>query len=297
MSAALRRYGASRGATTAFFLSTPQTGVDSIAVTYSLLGPLFAVFRPLLALITGVIGGALVDRFDHEEPEPEKDLSTEDEPGEKTVATEGDNEPGSCCHAEPEGGPFRRIIHFALVDLPRSLAAPLLIGVIIAGAISAMVPVDVLEPYLGGGLLPMFVMMAVGAPLYVCATASVPLAVGFIHAGVSPGAALVFLIVGPATNAATLAALWKVLGRRAALIYFLVVVISAVLAGLAFDQLIDWTGTTVGMAHADHGEAVSGWNNVWAVLMLVVLLYSLMTRYFHRKKAMPCCQEESHSCH
>ena len=198
--ASLRRSGAGKGATTAFLLSTPQTGVDSVAVTYALLGPFLAVVRPVAALLTGFLGGGLVyffDRNDHEVPV--------DEAPPASCSGESD-----CC--EDDAAPERKTVFegltYGLVTLPRDIGRALIVGILLSGVISAVVKPHALEAYLGGGIWPMIVAMIVGVPLYVCATASTPIALSLIHAGLSPGAALVFLITGPATNLATVTTQW-----------------------------------------------------------------------------------------
>ncbi|PIE64264.1 MAG: hypothetical protein CSA24_03130, partial [Deltaproteobacteria bacterium] len=156
VAAGLRSHGASKSATTAFLLSTPQTGVDSIAITYTMLGPLFAIFRPLMALVTGLLGGALVqtlgDGREHNLEAPE------------AVAE------------RPAGfvAKLRAALHYGSVTLPGDIGRAMLIGVLIAGVLSAVIPPDFLEPYLGQGPWSIALMMLVGIPLYVCATASVP---------------------------------------------------------------------------------------------------------------------------
>jgi hypothetical protein len=281
--ASLRRHGASKGATTAFLLSTPQTGVDSIAVTYGLLGPFLAVVRPVAALITGVFGGGLVQAFDD---------------GEKRTPSEmGEDEQPSCssggCDAPTKARPkILEALHYGLVILPRDIGKALIYGVLISGVIAAFVEPQALESSLGGGLLPMLAAMAIGIPLYVCATASTPIALGLIHAGLSPGAALVFLISGPATNSAALTTLWKVLGRRAALIYLLTVAVASLATGLAVDGLIGAgaipasalvpaaDAMTHAAAHEGHGEGgmVSLLERASAWVLLVVLINALRPR-------------------
>lgn len=222
VSASLRRHGASKGAVTGFLLSTPQTGVDSILVTYGLLGPVMAIFRPVAALVSGVIGGGIVAATDGDGQE---------------VQTAPEECQDACC--APDGhGPVRRMLSYGFVTLARDLARPLLLGLAAAALISALVPKDFFASYLGGGVGAILILMALGIPVYVCATASVPLAFVLIAGGVSPGAAFAFLVTGPATNAATLAVIWRVLGRRTALIYLSTVAISAVAGGLVLDFLV-----------------------------------------------------------
>lgn len=224
VSASLRKHGASSGATTSFLISTPQTGADSILVTLSLLGPVFAIVRPVVSFISGLVGGGLVLAF-----------------GEKGIDAE-DNRP--VCHAECCTGTGKKksgimqVLRYGFRTLPEDLYKTLIIGILIAGVISAVIPEDFFAPVLGGGILSLIILMAAGIPVYVCATASVPIAAALIAKGVSPGAALVFLMTGPATNAATISTVWKIMGRRTALIYLGTVALSALAAGFVLDHLL-----------------------------------------------------------
>jgi copper chaperone CopZ len=160
--------------------------------------------------------------------------------------------------------------------LPADLVRPLLLGVVLAGLIGALAPADLAARLIGPGALSILVMMIVGIPLYVCATASVPLAVGFMHLGVSPGAALAFLIAGPATNAATLTTIGRVLGRRTLVIFLAVVAASAFGAGLLLDAVLPWVGRVApGLDHAGHHhEHVGPWAHAAAVALLAVLVHA-----------------------
>jgi uncharacterized membrane protein YraQ (UPF0718 family) len=226
VTAGMYRQGASRGATTAFLLATPQTGVDSIAATYALMGPVFGIVRPLVALITGILGGAIIDKTVHDDaPAESPDVAT-------TCNTCDDDHDD-----QPKGSAQLRALRYGLVTLPGDIATALIIGVIVAGVIGAVVQQGALTPYLGGGIVAMLIMMIIGLPIYVCSTASIPLAVAFMHLGASPGAALMFLITGPATNAATMSVTWKLLGRKTTVIYLLVVAASALAGGYMLDAI------------------------------------------------------------
>ena len=223
VSMSLRKHGASKGSTIAFLLSTPQTGVDSIFVTLSLLGPVFAIFRPIAAFVTGLIGGALVDMFgqgSHAEDQPVPKCSDE------------------CCSS---GGNVAdkvlRGLKYGFITLPRDIGRPMLIGLVIAAAITALAPEDYFADKLGTGVFAMVVMMLVGIPIYVCATASVPIAAALILKGLTPGAAFVFLMTGPATNAASFVTIWKILGGRTAIIYLATVAGCAILSGILLDYI------------------------------------------------------------
>ncbi|MEW6358919.1 MAG: permease [Planctomycetota bacterium] len=253
VSASLRNHGASRGATTAFLLSTPQTGVDSILVTYGLLGPVFAIFRPIAAFLTGLIGGALVDVFVTEGKADEK---------------ETDGRERGCC-AEEEGGRIRRAMEYGFITLPREIGPDLLVGLAIAGLISVLVPQDTLGRLLGGGIGTMILMMLFGIPIYVCASASVPIAAALIAKGVSPGAALVFLVTGPATNAAAIITIRKIMGWRTLVIYLLTVAGTALAWGLLLDRI--FTLDVVPSVPHIH-EMAPGWFNIACALALLGIL-------------------------
>jgi len=258
VAASLRRHGAGAGATTSFLISTPQTGVDSIMVTLSLLGPVFAIFRPLVAFFSGLIGGILVNVFGYE-----KGASPEEHP---TCTAE------CCSGVENHRGGLFRALRYGFVTLPRDIGKALLVGILIAGVISAAIPDDYLAEVLGGGILSMLIMMAFGIPVYVCATASVPIAAALIMKGASPGAALVFLMTGPATNAATITTVWKIMGRRIAGIYLASVAVSALAAGLIFDAFFRGAGGG-GTAHS-HWMLPGPVETLCAIVLLGVLAHA-----------------------
>jgi len=264
VAASLRRHGASRAATTAFLISTPQTGVDSIMVTYSLLGGLFAVVRPIAAFLSGFVGGVAVAFFGPEERENGLPLRCE----------------GACCSGElrERKGIFfalLRALQYGFVTLPRDIAKALLVGVAIAAVISAVVPDDFFAGLLGGGMLTYLVMMLVGIPIYVCATASVPVAAALIAKGVAPGAALVFLMTGPATNAATIATIWKTMGRRTAVIYLATVALTALASGLLLDHLFRVVGAAGPLSPA---WMLPGYVKTAAAVALLIVLGAAILR-------------------
>jgi uncharacterized membrane protein YraQ (UPF0718 family) len=267
----LRKHGASKGAATAFLLSTPQTGVDSIIVTWSLLGPVFAIFRPVVALITGLIGGVSVELMGNKNGGPADSIAP---------CTD------ECCTGSTRSALYR-IFHYGFVTLLRDLARPLVVGVIIAGVIAALVPDDYFAGAMGGGLPQMLVMMAVGVPLYVCSTASVPIAAALLAKGVSPGAALVFLITGAATNAAGIATVWSVLGQRTALIYLATVIVTALLGGIALNALIGTTGI-YGLHSGTHGEMLPSYVSIGSALLLVALIVPSFVRPLIRRQRTAC---------
>jgi uncharacterized membrane protein YraQ (UPF0718 family)/copper chaperone CopZ len=219
----LKKQGAGRGAAGSFLISTPQTGLDSFFATYAMLGWAFAIFRPIVAFITGIIGGLLMENFgkpaDEKEEAPGANPEDDDQPrvrGWKTIPA---------------------ILHYGFIKLLGNIASALLVGLVLAALIHLLVPPDFGAKYLQSDWLAMPAMLIFGIPLYVCSTASIPIAASLIVKGISPGAALVFLITGPATNVATITIMSKVLGRKAVVIYLLTVAIAAIAAGYIFNLL------------------------------------------------------------
>jgi len=258
VASSLRRHGSSRAATTSFLLSTPQTGVDSILVTYSLLGPVLAVFRPLSAFLVGLIGGEAIRIFDKN-------------------GIEADSSSESCCCSsgaqESKSPTLARIFKHGFITLPRDIGKSLLVGLLIAGTIGALLPPGFFGEYIGTGFAAMLVMMMLGVPVYVCATASVPIAAAMIAKGATPGAALVFLMTGPATNAATIGALWKMMGHRATIIYLATVALTALGCGLLLDLLFEMTSLPdVAMTHSMGPEWL---NSAAAITLIAVICYAI----------------------
>jgi len=260
VSMSLHKQGASKGSTISFLLSTPQTGVDSILVTLSLLGPIFAIFRPLAALVTGLVGGTLVSVFAK---------STKDD---KPTPPKPSNE---CC-ADKNNWKIAKGLKYGFVTLPRDIGRAMLVGLVIAAIISALVPDGYFAEKLGTGILPMVIMMFLGIPVYVCATASVPVAAALILKGITPGAALVFLMTGPATNAASFVTIWKVLGRASAITYLITVAGCALSGGI----LLDYIAAGVDFQIATR----PGWmlpplvKYISAVVLLIVLVVAIFSR-------------------
>ncbi len=266
VSMSLHKQGASKGATLSFLLSTPQTGVDSILVTYSLLGPVFAIFRPVVALVTGVVGGLLVNLF-----------------GKPDTAAPAAGPPDKGTPSPAWTKKFLDGMEYAFVTLPRDIGKPLLLGLAIAAIISALTPDDFFADKLGRGLPAMLVMMAVGIPIYVCASASVPVAAALILKGLSPGAALVFLMTGPATNAAGLTTIWNVMGRRTALLYLATVAGCALGAGLLLDALV--YNTTIEVVSHTHQMIPPAVESLSAFALLALLGYGFYSRFRRARSA------------
>jgi len=290
--ASLKKQGANNGATTAFLISTPESGVDSISITWALLDPIMTAARPISAFLSAFVAGGLENLVN-----PPKDG-----PVHPDLSCPVDN----CCDGRdcaPEQhrrhhGPvekFRLGLRYALNDLWGDLAGWFFIGILLAGLITVLVPDTLVTRYLGGGLGSMLLMLAVGIPLYICATASTPIAAAFIMKGVSPGTALVFLLVGPATNVTSLTVLFGLLGRRATGLYLAAIAMVSVLCGLAVDALYFSLGIQATAAVGRAGEIVPLWLMTGATLVLLFFsvrpLGRIVQGWFGRAGACGCSTE------
>ncbi len=250
LAASLRKHGASRGATASFLASTPQTGVDSLMITYALLGWIFAVSRALVAFVSGIICGTAVAAVSpRENAEPEE---CHDE----------------CCQPNQHCA-IRRMLSYGFISLPRDIARAMILGIIISGIISGLIPDNFFTDRLGDSPVAMLLMLGIGIPLYVCSSASVPIALAFIKAGISPGAALVFLITGPATNAATLTTLWQIIGKKQLTVFLVTLAACALGAGLLMNQFSPVLGIAEQVCHTE--EAPGSIDILWTLLLLAVL--------------------------
>lgn len=275
--AALKKQGANSGATTAFLISTPESGVDSIAITYALLDPIMTVARPVAAFFTAVAAG-LIENVIHAQEEQNWRKVVD-----RTCPVDG------CCDGydcEPEIHAahhswlekFGAGIRYALDDLWGDLAGWFFAGLLLAGLITVLVPDTLMTRYLGGGLESMLIMLVVGIPMYICATASTPVAAALILKGVSPGAALVFLLVGPATNITSLSVLFGVLGKRATAIYLASLSVFAVLAGIVLDKVYSGFGISARAVAGQAAEFVPFWVQFLGAVLVMVLSVRPLSR-------------------
>jgi uncharacterized membrane protein YraQ (UPF0718 family)/copper chaperone CopZ len=244
----LKKDGASDGASVGFLISTPQTGVDSILVSASFLGWPFAIFKVFAAFITGIIGGLLTDAWSASEEVSPQELSSPENQKKRSV---------------------RDGLEHALQILD-TIWLWLLFGIFASAALSLWVPTDFfLEMSTWGSLTTMFAVLLVSLPLYVCATSSVPIAAALVAGGLPAGSALVFLMAGPATNIATMGALYKAFGRKTTAIYLCTIIVFSITFGLLFDALLQKTDLTITNPHEHH----SWWMEVSAWILTAIMGY------------------------
>ena len=258
----LRNEKASKGAIASFLIATPQTGIDSILATFSLMGLGFAIIRPVAALITGVCGGLLVNRLVHED-----DLTEES---------------NVSCQME-RGNMLWRVVKYAYYDMIRDIGLRLLIGLVVAALIQVAVPDEFFLSFGSQPLLQMVVILAIAVPMYICSTGSIPVAAALMMKGLSPGAALVMLMAGPAVNLASILVVHKAMGRRFTWIYLTTIVGFAVLFGL----ILNATGLDFSLASHDAccmsaSALPSPFKLVCATVLTLLIIFALMMKLFSK---------------
>ena len=251
------RSGASKGATTSFLISTPQTGVDSMLATYSLLGLPFALIRPVAALVTGLVGGVASHALDKDQVSP-----AEMNPDRGLVKVK---------QTFPQR--MTTVVKYGFGELVEDIVKWLLIGLFAAALLSMLIPESFFTKYVGNRWIEMLVVLAASAPLYICATGSIPLAAVLLMKGLSPGAALVFLMAGPATNVATMMVISNTMGKKAFLIYLSTIVGGALLFGTIVNELLPaaWFGMSH-MSHHDHTMGGSIINLISSVFLFAIII-------------------------
>lgn len=254
VAATLKDSGASKGATTSFLVSTPQTGVDSIFLTYGMLGPVFALFRPLAAFISGLFCGLAVNSIDDEMHHHSYD--------ENYIK----KEKGNLIQTIKSG------IQYGFVTMPADIVVPMFQGLFIAAAISLFLPPEFLASFINSDSFFMYlIMLVVSLPFYVCATASIPIAVALFSKGVSAGAIFVFLMAGPATNASSIAVIKNIMGKKILFFYLALISFSAVFFGLVFDFFFEINMGDI-LRNSHHHHHNEGFFSMITMLFFIVIM-------------------------
>lgn len=259
---ALYKEGASKGSTVAFLIATPQTGVDSIIATYSLLGLPFAIIRPVTALCTSLFSGLVTNAF---------------------TAKENSAVPVQCVDCKPEEQLFfaqkvKKALDYGFIEMMGDIGKMLLFGLIIAGLIAYFVPDNFFTIFGSNTLLTMILVLLVAIPMYVCATGSIPIAIALMMKGISPGTALVLLMAGPAANIASMLVISKILGKKTFALYLTTLVIGAITSGLIIDNFLpaSWFDVSNFTMTAHHAGHFYHFKIVCSVIMVILLIKALL---------------------
>jgi len=282
--------GASKGASVSFLISTPQTGVDSVLATYSLMGWPFAVIRPLVALFTGISGGLLTNIFAKDKP-AEAPMA-QPTPGADISCADGCDEDTPQDQPVSAIGKVKQLFRYAFVEFLQDISDWLLIGLALAALISVALPDTFFTEYVTNDYWGILIALVASVPMYICATGSIPIAATLLMKGISPGAALVFLMAGPATNAATITVIGKSLGRNALIVYLASIIGGALLFGILINEFVPASWLLMGISeHAGHQhEMLPFWlQTASSVLLVGAMLYGYFLKY--RSKLFPAAQD------
>lgn len=289
LATSIKKSGASKGATLSFLISTPITGVDSIMATYGIFGWIFTIYRAITSMIIAMVAGILTNIFDKEEPQKVKFTTVA--PLKESFVEEGGccaNETACCDTTHTKKDNFLvRVFTYAFGTLLKDIVKPLFWGLLIGALITVAIPSNLSEILVEYAWLSYLIVIIIAVPMYVCATASLPIAAGLMLSGVSAGAAFVFLSAGPATNTVTIGVVKKMLGTRTLYIYLGSIVIGSVMFGLGLDYLFSASQidpkTLVSM-----GEHTGIFALISSVLLWGFMVYYLLNPYF-QKEPKSCC--------
>lgn len=326
----LRKEGASKGAVVSFLIATPQTGVDSIMATFSLMGWPFAVLRPIAALVTAVFGGAVVDKVDTQDGEPEQIADNahvsghsccchSEQPRDTGHCCSGHKKEDNCCNSRPAqshngegcccgggtghvaanasgkgfGSRIATALTYAYVDMMADIGKWLIIGLLVAGLITVFVPTEFFTIFRGNTFASMLLVLCIAMPMYLCATGSIPIAVALMMKGLTPGAALVMLMAGPACNFASMLVIRKTLGIRILLVYMALIVLGAI----SFGCIIDWLQFSGHMdfmqhltvAESCHADSASLFEWICTASLALMLVNALLLPKLGIGKKKQCC--------
>ena len=312
LATSIKKSGASKGATLSFLISTPITGVDSIMATYGIFGWIFTVYRAVTSMIIAMVAGILTNIFDKDEArgltsddllhsnELSAGLTPNNKPAFSAVSPQTStsfsmNAPkkeescgtgtGSCCSAtgnEKRGFSFSAAMKYAFVTLLGDIAKPLFWGLLLGALITVAIPDNLSELLKDNAWLSYGIVIAIAVPMYVCATASLPIAAGLMLSGVSAGAAFVFLSAGPATNTVTIGVVKKMLGSKSLAIYLGSIIIGSVIFGLGLDYIFDISA--IDPASLIHMDEEGGIVSILSSIVLWgLVLWFILKPYFMKK--------------
>lgn len=265
--ASFKEQGANRGALASFLVSTPESGVDSIAVTYALLDPVMTVARPLAAFVSGITAGFFENTVNWKPDDKQS--------GAESMNQAPDEDPIDI----PLTDKLKYGLKYGFREIWADIAVWFFIGLLLAGIITVYLPEALSQMVLGGGILAMLAMLLMGMPIYICATASTPIAAAFLLKGASPGAVLVFLLVGPATNMTSLSVLVKILGKMGTVRYLFVIAVVSIISGIGLDMFYHALNLEAVAMVTEIRETVPDWLKfISALILLALFVYNRYER-------------------
>ncbi len=301
----IKKSGASKGATLSFLISTPITGIDSILATYGIFGWIFTIYRVVTSMIISIAAGILTNLFDREEEAPKPAFSAAKAPAFApaqnatfiTTAPAQKEQSASCCSREnccegsettDKGFSITRALRYGFITLLGDIAKPLFWGLIIGALITVAIPDNLSEILTQYNWLSYLIVIAIAVPMYVCATASLPIAAGLMLSGVSAGAAFVFLSAGPATNTVTIGVVKKMLGTRSLYIYLGTIIVGSILFGLGLDYIFDASNIDPkALVHMDEHAGAIAW--ISSIVLWGMVLWFMVKPLFVKEKEGSCC--------
>ncbi|MCB4763249.1 MAG: SO_0444 family Cu/Zn efflux transporter, partial [Sulfurovum sp.] len=277
LATSIKKSGASKGATLSFLISTPITGADSILATYGIFGWIFTIYRIITSMIIAIMAGILTNLIDKKQEESPSCCN-----------------PNPCCSNKKKYTfSFFSALHYGFITLLGDIAKPLFWGLLIGAAVTVVIPDNLNKILIDHSWLSYLIVVIIAVPMYVCATASLPIAAGLMLSGVSAGAAFVFLSAGPATNTVTIGVVKKMLGTRSLYIYLGSIIVGSILFGLGLDALFDASSINpASLIHIDeHGSMITILSSIilWGfILWFIIKPYMTKKEPCHNKS---CCEK------
>jgi uncharacterized membrane protein YraQ (UPF0718 family) len=262
----LKKEGASKGAVQSFLISTPITGVDSILATYGFFGWIFTIYRVFSSFIIAITAGFIQNLVDNRF-EDNKNSNKKDKPSSSSCCSSG-----GCCSSSSKKSKFSiaKVFDYAFNTIFKDFASPLLFGLFLGAMFTTFLPKELANELFSNQFLSYAIILIVSIPLYVCATASLPIAVSLMMSGLSGGGAFIFLSAGPATNSVTMSVIYKTLGKKALIIYLSTIAVLSLFFGYVFDTIFsDLEIINI----INHGEEITLINSIFSVFMLILIGY------------------------
>lgn len=303
---ALHRGGASKGATSSFMVSVPETNPEAIIVSWGMLGPALAIIRPVTALVAAVTTGVLVDRYAASDPVKDKGgpdhQHAHDDCCSKDHCHGGADQEVVLAHTG-SARPSRRArlregLFYTFTDVIDGISTWIVVGLLVAGIITALLPPDFLGS-IGSGPIAILVALVISVPLYVCASGSIPMGAALLFAGASPGVVLAFLLAGPSTNIATMGAIRQEMGARVMWIYTGTIAATAFVAGLMVDAAWPWIASFPDAVHAhvhiDGQVPAHGWIPLWLMWGSLIIVAAAAIKPVRRVILRPLTHQAPHA--